>query len=309
MDFELFINSNDRVSGTPSNFVVALPHGRNIPEDMDEVQLVSVNMRNTQYAVNSNNNTFYCALFRYWDTLEAQIVFTVAVEIPVGNYTGDSLASILPGLVQNAWSAQQPLADLPTITASYDSNTQRFTVSVPSGAYGRGANPNNYDYYDWFAVLDGRAHSSFPNHGGLAYSYDSSVNRLMGFETLVYPPFAIGAFPPTYIDSDNISVSSTMETISSPNSILLCSDVLLPVSTTTSQITDYSQILHCVPLAGPGQHIFYEPISPKWHKLNNSSAITRLRIYWVDPTTYSTAQLMSNNDEQIIVLRFRSSRG
>ena len=93
-----------------------------------EVEVLSINFAHMQYPINANNNTFYI------QELAPTTVLTIT--IPVGYYTGTTLAAALQTAMDAAATA--------TITVSYSTTTYKFTFSSTST----------------FRFLDGAAYST-----------------------------------------------------------------------------------------------------------------------------------------------------
>jgi len=80
------IYSNNRTSGSNSNFTVQLP---NLDQRYDRVSLVSASIPKTYYNVSSPYNTF----------ILTEGVQTLTITVPVGNYSFTSFASVVQSLL------------------------------------------------------------------------------------------------------------------------------------------------------------------------------------------------------------------
>ena len=80
------INSDNRTSGTNSNFTIQLP---NLDQRYDRVSLVSASIPKTYYNISAPYNTF---------TFQEGIQ-TLTITVPVGNYSFTSFASVVQSLL------------------------------------------------------------------------------------------------------------------------------------------------------------------------------------------------------------------
>lgn len=80
------INSDNRTSGTNSNFTIQLP---NLDQRYDRVSLVSASIPKTYYNIQAPYNTF---IFQ-------EGIQTLTITVPVGNYSFTSFASVIQSLL------------------------------------------------------------------------------------------------------------------------------------------------------------------------------------------------------------------
>jgi hypothetical protein len=114
-EFELdsYDNSGAYNSGTPAtDWPIFYIGGKTPLENVAAIKIVEVQIPFTWYVINSNNNTFL-----FTDSL----TFNAIITIPVGNYTGASLATTLGTLLTAA------TATAFTYTVTYSSVTGKFT--------------------------------------------------------------------------------------------------------------------------------------------------------------------------------------
>jgi hypothetical protein len=110
----IFINSKDRIQGTPNDFVVQLDatfHKQSYSPIVSQVII-----KNMEYPVNTKNNKVYF----YENKIDTLLIAT----IPVGNYSITEFITIL--------KAQLELVGANTYTITYNSNLSFITISAGS---------------------------------------------------------------------------------------------------------------------------------------------------------------------------------
>ena len=103
---ELIINSRDRTSGTPSDYIVQLPYGSAI-QGKTKVSLRTPVLKNSVYTVNSSNDQLWCAV-RTYTTASTYNEDLFQVTVPHGTYPYTSLITKLSVLIPQSLALQHP---------------------------------------------------------------------------------------------------------------------------------------------------------------------------------------------------------
>jgi len=114
------IDSSQRLSGGPEDFVIVFPLPITNPET---ISLESVQMYNTQYTVNSNN---YQIPFRTNNSSN------IVASIPHGNYNSDTLAA---AITTTMTSAASNVGDSTAYTCYFDTTTAKYSLSNATGNF------------------------------------------------------------------------------------------------------------------------------------------------------------------------------
>lgn len=118
----VYVNSNNRTTGSHTDFQIKLDINNNI--DWDKVCVLDCSIPKSQYTVSATTNTFILT--------ELGINYTVT--LPIGNYTRKSLATAVSVSMTNAsgnvWTYS---LSYPTINNTSDNGKYTFTVSGNSG--------------------------------------------------------------------------------------------------------------------------------------------------------------------------------
>lgn len=284
---ELIINSRDRVSGTPEDYIVSLPFGGSI-HAKTKVSLRAAVVKNSVHVINSTNNLFWCSI-RQYDQTNPAVDNLFSVSIPAGTYPYSVLVGKLNTLIPEALTRDHPSLGPITVDVVHNEYDQRFEVQVTS-AFGRG----NFSspYYHWFVVCDQTYDSLIT--GGFA----STANYLMGFMTRSYPPTSFGA--EYQAAASNVAAASQMDDILGDASLYLCSDLVGGGVQIASGAYTAAQVLGHVPLPSYGRTGVYEPTDPLQHLVTQGS-ISRIRVYWLNSKLIRPDM---QNAEHTIVLRF-----
>lgn len=276
---ELIINSRDRTSGTPSDYIVQLPFGGAI-QGKSKVSLRTCVIKNSVYTVNSTNDQLWCAIRNYTNaTTYTEDLFTVAV--PHGTYPYTSLTTKLNTLIPQALSTQHASYPALEVAVTHNEYDLKFAVAVIS-AFGRG------DGGRWLHVCD-------QSYGAAMGAFANSLNEAMGFVTQPAPPS-----PMTTAAAYNITASQ-MDDIQGDSSLYLCTDLITGgnVKVASGRYSAGGVLAH-LPMASFGRSGVYEPFSPLQHSLQGDT-IASLHIYFLDAKLQRPDM---NNQEHTIVLRF-----
>lgn len=284
---ELIINSRDRVSGTPEDYVVQLPYGGSI-HSKNKVSLRAAVVKNSIHVINSTNNLFWCSIRQYNQTNPA-VDNLFSVTIPAGTYPYSVLVDKLNTLIPEALTRDHPSLGPITVDTIHNEYDQRFEVQVTS-TFGRGNLSGGY--YHWFAVCD----ESYD--GVITGGFANSANNLMGYTTQIYPPTSFGAQYQTA--AANVAAASQMDDILGDASLYLCSDLVGGGVQIASGEYTAAQVLGHVPLPSFGRTGVYEANDPLLHPVTQGS-ISRIRIYWLNSKLIRPDM---QHAEHTIVLRF-----
>jgi hypothetical protein len=276
---ELIINSRDRVSGTPSDYIVQLPFGAAIA-GKTKVSLRTVVIKNSVYTINSTNDQLWCSIRTYTNAnTYTEDLFQVTV--PRGTYPYTSLVTKLTTLIPQALALQHASYPALEVAVTHNEYNNKFAVAVTS-AFGRG------DGGRWLVVCDQTYDSQM---GSFAYS----LNELMGFVTQPPPSSPMTTAPQYTIEA------SQMDDIQGDSSLYLCGDFITGgnVRVASGRYSAGGVISH-IPMASFGRSGVYEPNNPLWHTLNQDT-IASLHMYFLDAKLQRPDM---NAQEHTLVLRF-----
>lgn len=292
---DLVIRSQDRVSGTPDDYTIQLPPGVDVSQ-YDEMYAASVSLIGSRYNIDSGRNTLYVNNMMYDNVVGLVTHDVVACVVPSGNYSPDDLATQLKTTIEAAWTASVGPPDALVVTVTHDEFNHRFSVSIDSAAH-RAPSGDPDESVRWACVMDSSA--LFAS----VYTFENSLNDLLGFEVLSYPPVGVGSITP-YRDSATSSfTASRMHNFNHLPSLLLCCGLCSNHVVTSNSSADVRQGLALVATAPFGSHGVWESGShPLVHKIHGH--FQTLRLYWVN-SDGTRAQL--NGVNHTIVLRLRSS--
>ena len=290
---DFLINSADRASGTESDYYVDLPRGVVI-DNYKTVSLVAASMKGSVYELTGSQRTLTCIMRDYQTGFNSHAEYYFKVDVPEGTYTSDELCAALDTQIPLALAAQHPGYPELAVTCSYDSTTSHFDIAVNS-SWARGGVSGSYHLVFTVACATSNHIGSYSPH-----TYATSLNAIMGFETLTYPPDS--GFVPDYVDMAALSyTSSVLDQLTRVNVLTLCTDLVGGQLVTSNNSYVTGQALAVVPQASFGRVGHFEPMSSRRLVLRGDK-ITRVHIWWLD-SELNRPKL--NGADHMILLRFQ----
>ena len=289
---DFLINSADRAYGTESDYYVDLPPGV-VLDDYESVSLIATSMKSSVYELTGSQCILSCIMRDYQTSNNSHAEYYFQVAVAAGTYTPDELCEVLDVEIPLALGAQHPSYPALSVTCTHDDKTSHFNIAVNS-AWARGGASGSYHLV--FTVAD-----SISDEVGAYYphTYATSLNAIMGFEHLKYPPDV--GFAPDYVDMTSLVYTSTiLDRLTRVNTLTLCSDLVAGQLITSSNAYVTGQALAVVPQASFGRIGHYEPVFPRKLILRGDK-VTRVHIWWLN-SALERPEL--NGAEHNILLRF-----
>ena len=221
----LFVSSDDRISGTSSDFTVAISGGRESLENVTHFEIKSLTLPQSNPNIKASVNKMIVG-FQSWnistDTLLATNTTEISIPTP-GNYSVAEFLPLIKTAIEGSLATIYPAETEPfTVNVTYSENTSKFSIQVTS-VYGRAHNYGS-NIVEWFIVNDNDLDTSLYTSG-----YKKSLNYVMGFEDLTHPSTTIVPFE----DATNLYESSTLHGFQGDTEIYLCCDAIKASKTTS----------------------------------------------------------------------------
>lgn len=175
----VYISSNDRVSGTATDFTVHFPPQR--IHNVFKIDVESVILPSTIYNITSSNNNI---------TMTNNATTQFSVQIPVGSYNVNTLASTIVTLFDDAGFGDP-------LVITYNAITFKFTIENTIGAYSLDVVSGGNDVYTSMNLT--------PQSSALVGGKDIIVSGAVLFGIPLY----------CFVESSQLNVSSHVNSLSS----------------------------------------------------------------------------------------------
>lgn len=270
------IDLNIKMKGTDTTIT--------LPQQFTDIKFCRLEMaqiKNLIFNINTYNQTLYMMILKLDAGTTTSYRFQVSV--PVGFYTENEICTYLNTAIPAALLAAQPTFSAITVSCTFDSNTQLFTITETSANY---KNTLRTAFWWSFIIMDknfviGNQILSFYNLSTttsiyLNDNYENSLNYTLGY---YYPLAAITlATPSPYTYS---YISDEINRLNIEAYIYVCTDLVMTSNYCWPQNTSARNILACVPLVNFGSSSIYEPTDQKIYPTNLKD-FNQFRIWFLD---------------------------
>lgn len=297
---DFLINSNDLTRGSTNDFYIEMPPNVELT-GFANVELVSASLKNSLYRFSGGPESFiHCAIRKYSATQPTASIDWFSAQIPDGTYSPDELADQLELIIPLGLSAAHPAYAPLTLSVSYITRSQKWSISVTS-AWARGS--LSLGHYVVFTILDkdGDYNAITLAH----HDYTGSLNQSLGFFNNPPPPDLGTAFGTSIYANMGVWVytSDVQDSIDTTQALILCSDICGGSIITSNRAFSPGQALAIIPLGTFGEVTYFEPSQRRLIPLTGDK-FSRIHMWLLD-SKLSRAQI--GNSNVTILLRFHKN--